>query len=89
MRPAYPENPRGYGTARTTVERTDHARYAAQPVSTYWQALGRLFIELERTGEYYDSGPLPFCVQFVADLFWIHPETVRRDLIRFRKAQVA
>lgn len=88
MWPAYPENPRGYGTARAPVEKSDHARYSAAPVSDYWQALGRLFIHLDRTGEYYDTGPLPFCVQFVADLFWIHPNTVRADLIRFRKAQV-
>ena len=89
MRPSYPLNPRGYGTARTPVDPSDHARYSAMPVSTYWQALGRLFSELDRTGQYYDTGPLPFCVMFVADLFWIHPETVRRDLIRFRKGQVA
>lgn len=87
MRPVYPENPRGYGRARWP-EKSDHARYSSQPVSDYWQALGRLMVHLDQTGEYYDAGPLPFCVSFVADLFWVHPEVVRRDLIRFRKAQV-
>ena len=79
-------NVREYGKARAPVERSDLARYADEPISDYWQALWRVFAHLDRFGEYYDKGPLPFIVLFVADMFWVHPEKVRRDLIKLRKS---
>lgn len=79
-------NPRGYSTARSSVEKTDHARYAAEPVADYWVALLRLVAHFDQTGEFYDAGPLPFVVSLVADLFWIHPEQVRTDLSQLRRA---
>lgn len=88
MKPLHPDNPRAYGTARCFPEKSDSALYSAQPVSDYWQAMWRIVAHLDQTGEYYDTGPLPFVAQFVADMFWVHPERVRADLIKFRKAQV-
>lgn len=80
------ENPRGYGTARVAPEKSDNAIYLAEPVSDYWQALHRVSVHLDRMGEFYDAGPLPFVVHLVADIFWIHPEQVRRDLIKIRRS---
>lgn len=83
----HPDNPRGYATGRAPVSKSDCALYSQQPVSDYWQALWRVVAHLDRMGEHYDTGPLPFEAQLVADLFWVHPERVRADLIKFRKAQ--
>lgn len=82
----YLRNPRGYATCRAPLEKGDSAIYLAEPVSDYWQALWRVSSHLEETGEYYDAGPLPFIVKFVADMFWLHPEQVRRDLIKMRRS---
>lgn len=84
----HPDKPRGYGYARSVPEKSDSALYGAEPVSDYWDAMWRVVAHLDSTGEYYDSGPLPWAAQFVADMFWVHPERVRADLVRFRKAQV-
>lgn len=81
-------SPRGYARMRAAIEKTDHPRFSAEPVSDYWQALHRVLSHLDETGEYYDRGPLPFVVQFVADVWWLSPEQVRRDLVRLRKSQV-
>ncbi len=79
-------NPRGHGTRRVAVEKSDSQLYLAEPVSDYWQALWRVSAHLDETGEYYDAGPLPFIVRFVADMFWLHPEKVRQDLIACRRS---
>lgn len=79
-------NPRGYGTRRVAVEKTDSEVYLAEPVSDYWQALWRVSTHLDETGVFYDTGPLPFIVHFVADMFWLHPEKVRQDLIAVRRS---
>lgn len=81
-------NPRGYGTARVWPEKSDHPRYRGEPVADYWQALHALLAEFEKTGEYYEAGPLPFAADLVGRIFWVHPEVLRRDLIKLRKAQV-
>lgn len=79
-------NPRGYGTGRASVEKADSALYSQEPASDYWQALWRVVAHLDTTGEHYDTGPLPFVATLVADIFWVHPERVRSDLIKFRRA---
>ena len=38
MRPVYPENPRGYGTARAPLEKSDLARYSAQDLIRFRKA---------------------------------------------------
>lgn len=37
-------------------------------------------------GVHYDTGPLPWIAQFLGDIYWVHPERVRADLIKFRRA---
>lgn len=71
---------------RASPEKTDHPRYSAEPVKDYWQALHRLHAHLEETGEYYLTGPIPFCIEFVADLYWLKPEIVRRDLAKIARS---
>lgn len=73
-------------TRRGAVEKSDSAVYSQEPVSDYWQALWRLVAYLEQNEIPFESGPLPFCVDLVAAIFWIDPERVRADLIKFRRA---
>lgn len=86
IKPLHPDNPRAYGTARVAVEKTDSAIYSKEPVGDYWQALWRVVAHLDQMGVRYDIGPLPFEAQLVADIFWIHHERVRADLIKFRRS---
>lgn len=68
------------------IHRDDHARFKNEPVSDYWDALWRVFSHLDQTGEHYLSGPLPWCVTFIADMFWVSPQQVRLDLIKIRRS---
>lgn len=81
-------NPRAYGTARLAVEKTDHPRYSSLVSIDYWEALNDVSQELEKTGDYYDTGPLPYAAKLLAKVYWLNEIVVRRDLIRLRKAQV-
>lgn len=82
-------NPRGYGTARGSVDKSEHPRYSSLVAADYWEALHAVLNELEATGEYYDTGPLPFVVRLLGLLYHLNDNIVRRDLIRLRKAMVA
>lgn len=73
--------PRGVG-----VHRDDAPRFKNEPVNDYYDALYRVFQRLEETGEPYLSGDLPWIVHFIADMFWISPETVRQDLLKIRRS---
>lgn len=61
-------------------ERADQVRYAAGPVSNYWQALRHLAERVAEAGEDISSGEVSWVVGFVADLFGLWPGLVRADL---------
>lgn len=57
---------------------------AQEPVSDYKAALWRLFEYSHEAGIDDDLAPMPWAIQFVADVFWIEPERVRSDLHKLR-----
>lgn len=82
------ENPRGYGAAEVVPDKGDDLRYAGEPVSDYFQAVNALVMQFEKTGEYYDSGPLPFAADLVGRIYWVSSSRLRADMVRQRKALV-
>ncbi|MCL4069194.1 hypothetical protein M3484_21790 [Pseudomonas sp. GX19020] len=58
-----------------------------EPVSSYRDALWRLFEYQRETGIDYQKTPMPWAIQLVADIFWVEPRKVRADLIKM--AQVS
>lgn len=62
----------------------DHAN--REPVSTYEQALLRLVEHFAAFGPQISRDePLPFVAQFVADMFWVSPSVVCRDLMKLQR----
>lgn len=53
----------------------------AEPVTTYRDAIRRVASYMEEARVGLDDRPLPFVILLVADLFWVKPGTVRRDLL--------
>ncbi|MBJ2150313.1 hypothetical protein [Paracoccus sp. IB05] len=60
---------------------------AQEPVSSYRDALWRLFEYQREAGIDYQKTPMPWAIQLVADIFWVEPRKVRADLIKM--AQVS
>ena len=58
-----------------------------EPVSSYQDALWRLFEYQREAGIDYQKTPMPWAIQLVADIFWVEPKKVRADLIKM--AQVS
>ncbi|MBJ2151662.1 hypothetical protein [Paracoccus sp. IB05] len=58
-----------------------------EPVSSYRDALWRLFEYQREAGIDYQKTPMPWAIRLVADMFWIEPRKVRADLIKM--AQVS
>ena len=56
-------------------------------MSSYRDALWRLFEYQREAVIDYQETPMPWAIQLVADMFWVEPRKVRADLIKM--AQVS
>lgn len=55
---------------------------AQEPVMDYRSALWRIFEHQLAAGIDYQTAPMPWAIQLVADLFWVDPKRVRADLVK-------